>query len=95
MPNYPEVLSSFSHKNLKVTNFEMETSALYGLSKALGHHACTLCAIIANRKTKQFSENHELPINRLILHVLNNFLSSPHYIKQLFVVNVSSLRWTT
>ncbi len=72
MPNYPETLSSFSHKNLKVTNFEMETSALYGLSKALGHHACTLCAIIANRKTKQFSKNHDLPIDRLILHVLNN-----------------------
>ena len=72
MPNYPDVLSSFSFNSLKVTNFEMETSALYGLSKALGHHACTLCAIIANRKTKQFSKNHDLPIDRLILHVLNN-----------------------
>lgn len=72
MPNYPETLSSFSYGGLKVTNFEMETSALYGLSKALGHHACTICAIIANRKTKEFSKNHELPIQRLITHVLNN-----------------------
>jgi uridine phosphorylase len=72
MPNYPEVLSNFSYNDLKVTNFEMETSALYGLSKALGHKACTICAIIANRKTKKFSENHDLPIARLITHVLNN-----------------------
>ncbi len=72
MPNYPETLSSFSYNELKVTNFEMETSALYGLSKALGHHACTICAIIANRKTKEFSTNPDLPIQRLITHVLNN-----------------------
>lgn len=72
MPNYPETLSSFSYEGLKVTNFEMETSALYGLSKALGHKAVTICAIIANRKTKQFSKNHDLPIQRLISHVLNN-----------------------
>ena len=72
MPNYPETLSNFSTGDLKVTNFEMETSALYGLSKALGHEACTICAIIANRKTKEFSKNPELPINKLIKHVLNN-----------------------
>jgi uridine phosphorylase len=72
MPDYPEVLSSFSYNGLKVTNFEMETSALYGLSKALGHKAVTICAIIANRKTKEFSKNHDLPIQRLIEHVLNN-----------------------
>lgn len=72
MPDFPETLSSFSYNGLKVTNFEMETSALYGLSKALGHKAVTLCAIIANRKTKKFSKNHDLPIKALITHVLNN-----------------------
>ena len=72
MPNYPELLSSFTYGDLKITNFEMETSALYGLSRALGHNACTLCAIIANRKTKSFSKNHDLPIERLIVHVLSN-----------------------
>tara|TARA_R110002050_G_scaffold200591_1_gene335561 strand:+ start:114246 stop:115118 length:873 start_codon:yes stop_codon:yes gene_type:complete len=72
MPDFPELLSSFQSNGLKVTNFEMETSALYGLSKALGHHACTVCAIIANRKTKDFSKNHDHTINRLITHVLSN-----------------------
>ena len=72
MKDFPEYLSSFEYNGLKITNFEMETSALYGLSKALGHEACTVCAIIANRKSKTFSENHDLPIEKLILHVLSN-----------------------
>jgi len=72
MSDFPEDLSSFEFNNLKITNFEMETSALYGLSKALGHEACTVCAIIANRKSKTFSKNHDLPIKKLILHVLSN-----------------------
>lgn len=72
MEDFPELLSTFSTKDLKVTNFEMETSALYGLSQALGHKACTVCAIIANRKTKDFSRNHDSTINRLITHVLSN-----------------------
>ena len=72
MNDFPEDLSSFEFNNLKITNFEMETSALYGLSKALGHEACTVCAIIANRKSKTFSKNHDLPIKKLILHVLSN-----------------------
>jgi len=72
MKDFPEALSSFDYNGLKITNFEMETSALYGLSKALGHHACTICAIIANRKTMEFSKNHDAPIKALILHVLDN-----------------------
>ena len=72
MKDFPEALSTFEYEGLKITNFEMETSALYGLSKSLGHHACTVCAIIANRKTKEFSKNHDITINRLILHVLDN-----------------------
>lgn len=72
MNDFPELLSTFSYEGLKITNFEMETSALYGLSKALGHHACTVCAIIANRKNKQFSKKHDQTINDLIIHVLSN-----------------------
>jgi uridine phosphorylase len=69
---FPELLAGFSSNGLRITNFEMETSALYGLSIALGHHACTICAIIANRETKTFSLNHSIPIENLIQHVLNN-----------------------
>lgn len=70
--NFHDSLSSFQFGDLKITNFEMETSALYGLSSALGHKACTICAIIANRKTKEFSSDHESTIEQLIEKVLNN-----------------------
>lgn len=72
MNDFPERLASFSFNGLHITNLEMETSALYGLSKSLGHHACTICAIIANRVTKQFSKNHDGTVKHLIKHVLNN-----------------------
>jgi len=72
IPNFHDSLSSFTYEDLKITNFEMETSALYGLSAALGHNSCTICAIIANRITKEFSADHEATIHQLIEKVLNN-----------------------
>ena len=51
-----EKLSNFKLNGKIITNFEMETSALYGLSRALGHNACTICAIIANRFSKETSK---------------------------------------
>lgn len=71
MANFPETLASFEHEGMPITNFEMETSALYGLSQSLGHNACTICAIIANRKTKAFGTDHQGVITRLITHVLD------------------------
>ncbi len=61
-----EKLRDFSHNNYSITNFEMETSALYGLSRALGHNACTVCAIIANRFSGTGSKNYKLTIQKLI-----------------------------
>ena len=51
VPDMNEFLKRFEHKNHKILNFEMETSALYGLSALLGHHSCTVCAVIGNRFT--------------------------------------------
>ena len=65
-----EKLRDFSYNNYRITNFEMETSALYGLSKALGHHACTICVIIANRFSKEFSKNYHLSVKKLIEQTL-------------------------
>jgi uridine phosphorylase len=48
----------------------METSALYGLSLHLGHHACTVCAIIANRIARQYSRDHVKKVDELIRLVL-------------------------
>jgi uridine phosphorylase len=63
-------LSSFVYKGIKATNFEMETSALYGLGKMLGHHACTICVIIANRIAGQYSKDYKVAVDKLIQIVL-------------------------
>lgn len=65
-----EKLRDFSYNNYRITNFEMETSALYGLSKVLGHNACTICVIIANRFSKEFSKNYQLSVKKLIEQTL-------------------------
>jgi uridine phosphorylase len=66
IPDLNERLSSFRYNNHRITNFEMETSALFGLGKALGHECATVCAIIANRYRKEYSKNHDLSIEQLI-----------------------------
>jgi uridine phosphorylase len=69
-PLINEKLQAFNVNNLRVNNFEMETSAIYGLSTALGHEACTVCVAIANRFTKEFSTDYHSPLNNLIDLVL-------------------------
>lgn len=66
VPDINERLRTFEHEGNKVLNFEMETSALYGLSKLMGHNACTMCAVIANRFSKTFSKDYQLTIDKLI-----------------------------
>lgn len=64
-------MSDFSFKNHKICNFEMETSALYGLSHLLGHQACTLCVIVANRLANSFSKDYHPAMEKLIRLVLD------------------------
>lgn len=73
-PDINERLTSFEHKGHRVTNFEMETSALYGLGTLLGHNCCTCCAIIANRITQKYSGNHSLIVDNLIETVLKRIV---------------------
>jgi uridine phosphorylase len=66
---YPEInnkMQKFSFKNKKIVNFEMETSALYGLSKLLGHNALTMCVAIANRENHKFNQDYKTAIKKLI-----------------------------
>jgi uridine phosphorylase len=70
-PQLNDLLRDFEHNQLKITNFEMETSALYGLSRLLGHKACTACVVIANRAAKQFSADPKKAVNNLIRYVLD------------------------
>ena len=59
-------LTNFRLGNHQITNFEMETSAIYGLGKLLGHQCLSLNAIIANRITKDFSKDSGLAVENLI-----------------------------
>jgi uridine phosphorylase len=69
-----ERLTNFNYKSkngiFKITNFEMETSALYGLSSLLGHKAITVCAVIANRLRKEYSRDHHRSVAGLINKIL-------------------------
>ena len=65
-----KTISSFNFNEFKVTNFEMETSALYFLGRSLGHNTLTICAIIGNRFSKSYSKDHRKPIAELIEIVL-------------------------
>ncbi|MBN2729458.1 MAG: nucleoside phosphorylase [Bacteroidales bacterium] len=69
-PDFNQRVESFAFRGNRICNFEMETSALYGLSKMLGHKALTACVIIANRSTKNFSKNYQPAMKKLIKHVL-------------------------
>ena len=67
-----ENISRFSYNGMKVTNFEMECSAIYGLSALLGHKAATVCVIIANRLAGTYSKDYNIPMKKLIEHVLES-----------------------
>lgn len=69
-PEFNDCISSFLWNNLRCTNYEMETSALYGLSKLMGHRACTACVIIANRKRGEFLPDYKPHVKNLIEYVL-------------------------
>ncbi|WP_027136417.1 nucleoside phosphorylase [Gaetbulibacter saemankumensis] len=67
-------IDSFNYKGHRISNLEMETSAIYGLSKLLGHHAVSMNAIIANRATGTFSKNPAKVIDELIRYTLNKIV---------------------
>ncbi len=64
-------MDAFNFNGIRITNLEMETSAIYGLAKLLGHQAISLNAIIANRASGTFSKNPSEVIENLIKYTLN------------------------
>ena len=70
-PDMIRKLQSFSHKGHRVVNFEMETSALYGLGALMGHNMVTICALIANRAKGDYNADHKAVVRELIELVLN------------------------
>ena len=67
-------MNSFLYNGLRISNLEMETATIYGLSKLLGHNAVSLNAIIANRANGTFSKNPAKTIESLILYTLDRLV---------------------
>ena len=74
-PFLNEKMETFNFNGNRITNFEMETSALYGLGAMLGHNTLTVCAIIANRISKQFSKDYHPAVEKLIQTILDRITS--------------------
>jgi uridine phosphorylase len=69
-PDLIDRLTQFSFGPHRITNFEMETSGIYGLGKILGHHCLSLSAIVANRVVKAFSKDGNKAVQKLIATTL-------------------------
>ena len=70
-PQMNKRIESFRHGDLRISNLEMETAAIYGLSRLLGHRAASMNAIIANRATLTFSKDPYKAVDHLIEYTLN------------------------
>ena len=70
-PDQNQKVESFEYNDLKICNFEMESSALAGLASLLGHRAMTCCMVIANRYTTEMNTEYKNSIDTLIQKVLD------------------------
>ena len=71
--SYPEnnrKIEAFEYQGRRVCNFEMESSALYGLGKMMGHHCLTICVAIANRVTEKFAVDYHPYVKKLVENTL-------------------------
>lgn len=75
-PNFVNRLSDFQFGQHRITNFEMETSAIYGLGRLLGHNCLAVNAIVANRVAKEFSKDGKAVVENLIKKFLQIFSDS-------------------
>lgn len=70
-PKLIDQLTSFTFGQHRISNFEMETAAIYGMGKVLGHQTVSLSAIVANRISKEFSKDGDAAVDQLIKKTLN------------------------
>lgn len=69
-PHQNEKIESFEYNGMRINNFEMESSALAGLAKLMGHKATTVCMVIANRRVQKADTGYKSHIDDLIKLVL-------------------------
>ncbi len=72
-PNFVNRLTDFKFGQHRITNFEMETSAIYGLGRLLGHNCLAINAIVANRISKEFSKDGKATVEKLIQKFIQIF----------------------
>ena len=70
-PNQNAKVESFEYKGYRITNYEMESSAVAGMAALLGHRAMTVCMVIANRYAKEMNTDYKPLMNNLITSVLD------------------------
>jgi len=70
-PHLNEKIENFVYQNQRITNLEMECSAIYGLGNLLGHKTLTVCLAIANRVTHQFLKDYSKEMDELVTKVLH------------------------
>ena len=76
--SYPEnnnKIEHFDYQGWRVCNFEMESSALYGLGKMMGHNCLTICVAIANRVTEKFTTDYHPYVRKLVESTLQRLTS--------------------
>jgi uridine phosphorylase len=74
-PGMLDALAKFSYKNHRIVNFEMETSSLYGLGAMLGHQVASICVLLANRATGEYTRTGQNDEEKLISYVLEKLTS--------------------
>ena len=70
-PNQNQKIEDFEYNGYRITNFEMESSALAGLAKLMNHKAMTCCMVIASRRAKEVNASYKNSIEGLIERVLD------------------------
>ena len=72
-PDYLQKLASFCYNDLRITNFEMEGSAIAGLSRLMGHRGATVCMIIAQRSSKDMNVDYKGLMVEKAAEILDKF----------------------
>lgn len=70
-PEQNSKIENFEYNGYKITNFEMESSAVAGMAKLLGHSAMTVCLVIANRYAKEMNTDYHSLMEQLVIKVLD------------------------
>jgi uridine phosphorylase len=76
-PHFVNRLTDFRYGQHRISNFEMETSAIYGLGKLMGHQCLAVNAIVANRVRQEFSKDGKAAVEKLIQQFIQTF--SDHF----------------